>query len=150
MFILDCDLPNVVIGILSTLYKAILYLVPIAIVLFGIIDFLKAIMSQKEDSIKTCTSTFIKRLITGLLVFFIFSIINWIFGTIIQNVGNAGNAMECAAAILKGNKNNSSTSTENPEDCYNRIFNECIKRTSGSDAEKICKNNANNSCKTKK
>jgi len=147
MFILDCDLPKVVVGILSILYKSILYLIPIAIVLFGIIDFLKAIASQKEDAIKGSTNTFIRRIITGLLTFFIFSIINWIFGTIIENVGNAGNSMECAAQILKGT---TSTQKESADDCYERIFNECIKRTSGSDAENICKNNANKSCNTNK
>ena len=166
MFILDCDLPKVVTGILSTLYKSVLYLVPIAIVLFGVIDFLKAVSAQKEDTIKNSTSVFIKRIITGLLVFFIFSLVNWIFGSIIKNVGNAGNAMECAAQILSGktsnsnnnqnsNNNDDSTTnsnttrtTESSDACYARIFNECIKRTSGSDAEKICKSSANNSCKT--
>lgn len=46
-------------------------LVPVILVIFGSIDFIKGIISQKEDEIKKGQQVFIKRLITAVIVFFI-------------------------------------------------------------------------------
>ena len=46
-------------------------LVPVLLVIFGSIDFVKGIISQKEDEIKKGQQVFIKRLITAIIVFFI-------------------------------------------------------------------------------
>ena len=45
--------------------------VPVILVIFGSIDFVKAIVSQKDDEIKKGQQIFIKRLITGIIIFFI-------------------------------------------------------------------------------
>lgn len=46
-------------------------LVPILIILLGTLDFGKAVLAGKEDEMKKAQSTFIKRLIAGVIVFFI-------------------------------------------------------------------------------
>ena len=61
------ELSNLAINILEVT-------VPVLIIIFGIVDFVKAISSQKEDEMKKAQSTFIKRLIYGALVFFVFVI----------------------------------------------------------------------------
>lgn len=154
MFILDCDLPQVVIGILSGIYKAILYLIPIAIVLFGVIDFLKAVMAQKDDGIKNNINLFIKRAITGLLVFFVFALINWIFGTIIGKVGGSSSAMSCAAQILGGKVNSNSNNNDNSsddnskEECYATQFSQCMTNNKSANKQEECKKSANSICGT--
>lgn len=52
--------------------------VPVLIVVFGSIDFLKAVIAQKEDEIKKGQQTFIKRLIAGVIVFFVVVIVRLI------------------------------------------------------------------------
>ncbi len=69
--------------------------VPILLVLLGAIDFLKATAAQKEDEIKNAQAMFIKRLIVGALVFFIFVIVKFIIGVIGGNTDNIVNCMNC-------------------------------------------------------
>lgn len=52
--------------------------VPVILVIFGVIDFVKAIVSQKEDEIKKGQQVFIKRLITGILIFFVVVIVKFV------------------------------------------------------------------------
>ena len=73
MFILaECEIPPVITGILSQLYKIIIVLIPIGIVIFGSIDFIKATIAKNSDAIATTTKTFISRLIAGAVTFFCF------------------------------------------------------------------------------
>ena len=46
-------------------------IVPIIIILLGIIDFAKAVIASKEDEMKKAQTTFVKRLIVGIAVFFV-------------------------------------------------------------------------------
>ena len=54
--------------------------VPIIIVLLGTIDLGKAVMSGEEKTVKESQKSFIKRLIYGVAIFFIFIIVEVIFG----------------------------------------------------------------------
>lgn len=46
-------------------------IVPILVIVFGIVDFAKAVIAAKEDEMKKAQSTFIKRVIIGVAFFFI-------------------------------------------------------------------------------
>lgn len=46
-------------------------IVPILIILLGILDFAKAVVAGKEDEMKKAQSTFVKRVIAGVIFFFI-------------------------------------------------------------------------------
>ena len=52
--------------------------VPILIILLGIIDFAKAVMASKEDEMKASQNKFVKRLIIGIAIFFIPTLVNLI------------------------------------------------------------------------
>ena len=68
MFILaECTFPPIITGILSQLYKIIIILVPIGIVIFGSIDFIKATIAKDSNAIAASVKTFINRLITGCI-----------------------------------------------------------------------------------
>ena len=55
---------------------------PIIIILLGMIDLLKGVISQKEDEIKKGQQTFVKRLIVGISVFLIFFLVKFIIGIV--------------------------------------------------------------------
>ncbi len=111
MFILDCNgIPPEITNTIGAVYNILLVVVPIIIVIFGIIDFVKAVMSGKEDEIKKNTSTFIKRLITGLLVFFVLALVKLILNIIQTN--NQSEAIACINSIF----GNSSESEDNQKD----------------------------------
>lgn len=114
MFILDCNLPSFMINILQTAYKTILVIVPVGIVLFGVIDFLKATASKDDKEISNNSKRFISRIITGLLAFFVLAMVRWVF-KIIGDVNESAGAMSCAIEILggssSGGSNNSTTNS---------------------------------------
>lgn len=58
--------------IVVTLIKIV---VPILLIIFGMLDLGKAVVASKEDEIKKGQQLFIKRLITGVLVFFVVFIV---------------------------------------------------------------------------
>ena len=51
------------------------FIIPVILIIFGSIDFLKAVTAAKEDEIKKGQQTFIKRVIAALIVFFIVQIV---------------------------------------------------------------------------
>lgn len=60
------------------LYSFLQFLVPIALIVLGILDLLKAISSQKEDEIKKGQQTLVKRIVGAAVVFFVFAIVKLI------------------------------------------------------------------------
>lgn len=62
-------------------------IVPIAIIIMGSIDLGKAVVANDSDQMKKSTSLFIKRIIAGIIIFFIPTIVNIVFNLI----GNYGN-----------------------------------------------------------
>lgn len=55
-------------------------IVPILVILLGTIDFAKAVISSKEDGMKKAQSTFIKRVIIGVVIFFVPMIVDILMG----------------------------------------------------------------------
>lgn len=69
--------------------------VPIILVILGMIDFAKGIMSQKEDEIKKGQKTFISRLIMGAVIFFVVALVKLLVGIVVDNSGNRQNIIAC-------------------------------------------------------
>lgn len=51
-------------------------IVPILVIVFGLIDLGKAVIASKEDEMKKAQNTFIKRVIIGVVVFFVPVVVN--------------------------------------------------------------------------
>lgn len=63
--------PKIIPSISTSIYNFVLVAVPVILVIFGVIDLLKGIMSQKEDEIKKGRDSLIKRIIMGMVIFLI-------------------------------------------------------------------------------
>ena len=77
--------------------------VPIVLVLFGMLDLGKGVLASKEDEIKKGQSTFIKRLLAGVVVFFMISIVQLVI-SLVDKDGD-GDIWKCANGILNGKVN---------------------------------------------
>ncbi|MCI9434685.1 MAG: hypothetical protein HFI86_05400 [Bacilli bacterium] len=162
MFILaECEIPPVITGILSQLYKIIIVLIPIGIVIFGSIDFIKATIAKNSDAIATTTKTFISRLIAGAVTFFVLSIVSWLFTIIIGNVNEANSAMDCALKIIGGtasssygknlnNYINNNISIGDKIVCFSKQYSMCISTNQSPNKEEDCTRSANAICGTTK
>lgn len=91
---IDESIPDLV----SLIIKIIWVAVPILLVVFGSIDLVKGLIAQKEDEIKKGQQTFIKRLIAGILVFFVIAVVK----LVVSAVAHDDNIMTCACYFFEG------------------------------------------------
>lgn len=62
--------------------------VPIILIVMGTIDFVKALVAQKDDQMKKAQSTLIKRVIIGVVIFFVPMVIKFVVGMLGDNTNN--------------------------------------------------------------
>ena len=103
----DCGwISNETVNFLANIVSIIKIAVPLLIIIMGSVDFVKAVVSQKEDQIKKSQIDFIQKLIAGVAVFFVFTFASWIMQIIAnadkENSLNTENAMRCVALMLNG------------------------------------------------
>ena len=78
-------------------------LVPILLIVFGVVDYFKAVVSSDADAIGKSTKSFIMRVIAGVVIFLIPTIINFVFGLMPSN-SSVSNIDKCRACVLSPNK----------------------------------------------
>lgn len=87
--------------IANTVHTVILIIqivVPVLLVVLGMMDLVKAVIAGKEDEIKKSQMTFVKRLIAGALVFFVFVIVKML----VSFVADDDDILNCANCFLNG------------------------------------------------
>ena len=94
--LIDEKIPNTV----SMIVNIIKVVVPILLVIFGSIDLIKGLIAQKDDEIKKGQQIFIKRLIAGALVFFVFVVVQLVVSLAAGNETERSNIMTCAKCFL--------------------------------------------------
>lgn len=88
-------IPSIFPSLVSTIYTIIQIAVPIVLVLLGMFDLIKAITAQKDDDIKKAQGLFFKRLISALLVFFVFTAVKLVMSFATKDSGNLVKCMDC-------------------------------------------------------
>lgn len=104
------NVPSILPRITSSVYNAVMVIVPVALILLGIVDLIKGIMSQKEDEIKKGRDSLVKRLVTGIIVFLIVMLTK-----LFVNIINGGNDSSKIIGCI---------------DCF--VSNDCDKMSTGS------------------
>lgn len=95
--------PNVVVpgqlaNIISIIYNVIRIGIPLILVIYGMLDLGKAVISQKEDDIKKNQKIFVSRLIAAALVFFVFAIVQLLVNLVDDN---SSELMSCVNNLIK-------------------------------------------------
>lgn len=94
---LDSRIPKFV----SNIYQLLKIATPIILVIFGMLDFAKATAASDPGEMKKAGNKFIKRLIAGMAVFFVMSIVQFTID-LLKKAG-AGSAIDCASCLLNNN-----------------------------------------------
>lgn len=94
-------LPSIV-NLVVTLIKIF---VPIVLVIFGMIDLAKAVMSNDEKEMKGAQTKLIKRVIYAVLVFLIVSIVQLVFGILADTEAVDDSVAGCIACFTSGTNN---------------------------------------------
>lgn len=96
----DVDFPEQLAHIIAMVVNFIYIGVPILLIIWGMLDLGKAVISQKEDDIKKGQKTFISRLIAALIVFFVVVIVKFAVGLVVEG-GSQSTVVSCIDSILK-------------------------------------------------
>ena len=75
-------------------------LIPIILIVFGSIDFGKAMLSNKDDEIKKSAKTLVLRAIAGVIIFFIPTILGFIVSLFDKNNVYDGTFTDCTQCML--------------------------------------------------
>lgn len=105
------DVPISVPRVVNIAYTALQIVVPVILVVMGMITLIKAIISSKEDEIKKAQMSFVRKLIVGALIFFVFVIVKLLV-SVVADSGKTSNIMDCANCFLNGTDNCTITSDE--------------------------------------
>lgn len=97
-------IPGTLADIIHYIYLGIQIIVPILLIIFGMIDLAKAITAQKEEEIKKAQSGFLKKLVLAVIVFLVFTIVQFIFQFAAGDTGeeDEGSAWKCVCELMKG------------------------------------------------
>lgn len=85
--------------IISSVIIVMQIMAPVLLVIFGSIDLVKGVASQKEDEIKKGQQVLIKRTIAAVLVFFVIAIVK--FGISLFAKNSNGGLMSCVECFIK-------------------------------------------------
>jgi len=94
--LVDCSgLLGVLIGLIKHTILPIIWIgIPILLILLGSVDLAKAAISSDEKAVKQAQSAFIRRLVYGALVFFVFLIVNWIMNIVASTIASADSSTD--------------------------------------------------------
>ena len=100
----DNGVPDTIANMLHYVYLAIQVVIPILLIIFGMIELGKAITAQKEDEIKKAQGSFLKKLILAVIVFLVFSAVQFVFNFAASDTGEdeEGSIWKCICELTKG------------------------------------------------
>lgn len=82
---------------------ALKIIIPLIIIAFGIIDFSKAVLSSDDKAIKSAAMSLVKRLIAGVAIFFIPTVVTVVFNFLEDFTGGLAGIEECRTCLLTPN-----------------------------------------------
>lgn len=86
----ECGVSGRLLGWILNIIKWIKYIIPIVVIVMGIIDFIRAIASDKDDEMKKAQGRFIKRLIAAALIFIVPFILEFVLDKMGFEVSSCG------------------------------------------------------------
>ena len=104
----NVTIPGGIVNLIHLIFIAFQIVVPILLIIWGMLDFAKAVIGQDEDKIKAGQKTFIKRLIAAVIVFLILTIVQLVINIASSlsadsaTNGDPNSVWTCAKAILNG------------------------------------------------
>lgn len=89
---------------IGQIVRIVKILIPIVIIVLGIIDFFNAILGSKDDEIKKSARSLAMRVVAGVVIFFIPTIISVVFSLIIDFGNIKGDFNACQKCIFRVEK----------------------------------------------
>ncbi len=85
------------VGYALTIFKIA---IPLIIIIFGMMDFGKAVVSEKDEDVKKQAVKLLRRAIAGIIIFFIPTLVIWIFETVNDYASEEESFNTCKVCLL--------------------------------------------------
>ncbi len=99
-------IPAGVANVVSLIVKGVQVVVPILLIIWGMLDFAKAVIGSDEDKIKAAQKVFIKRLIAAVIVFLVVTIVKLVVNLVGQingeSVDQTDSIWSCVSCFTDG------------------------------------------------
>ena len=95
------EIPSKIPQLSSEIFTLLLIAVPLLLVVMGTIDLYKGITAQKEDEMVKGRKLFVKRLVTGAIVFLVLGITKFAV-SVIDNKTNSSRIINCVDCFIGG------------------------------------------------
>lgn len=105
------NIPVKVPNAVASLIKVLNVVVPVILVIFGVIDLVKGMMSGDEKDIKKGQQSFIKRLIAGAVIFLIVIAVKFLVNLVAENEDNKASIISCMNCFISGECSSATGST---------------------------------------
>ena len=115
-------IPNEIFNLVATIIRGFKIIVPILLIIWGMLDFAKSIITKKEEDIKKYRSAFIARLISAVLVFLVIVIVQFVVSIIdgvetkSENGETVGDVWSCSKKFINGVDNSNESEDDSSED----------------------------------
>lgn len=97
-----CGEAHEILGFIGWILTVFKIAIPLLIIVYGMFDLGKAVVAAKDDEIKKSAKSLLWRAIAGVCIFFVPTIVLWLFGTV-NGFTSATNNIDfqvCKACIL--------------------------------------------------
>ena len=98
------NIPSMFPKTINVVYVGLEITIPVVLIIFGMIDMIKAITAGKEDEIKKNQMIFLRRLVVAALSFFVFAIVKLLVNFVADN--NKQNILDCVNCFINYTVNN--------------------------------------------
>ncbi len=100
---ISVEIPPGIFNVVSLIIKLIQVAVPVMLIIWGMIDFAKAVVGGDEDKIKAGQKLFLKRLIAAVIVFLVVTIVTLLLNLVGQVVeGGTADVDSCFKLFING------------------------------------------------
>ncbi len=94
------DSVKMTLNIIGYVVFSLKMIVPLLLIIMGSLDFSKALISSDDKAIKDALGKLIRRIIAGIIVFFIPTILNYAFSLINEVSNNQANFTQCSSCLF--------------------------------------------------
>jgi hypothetical protein len=135
----EIAIPDIVGNIVSLIYLAIRIGIPVILLIVGMVDLGKAVVAQKEDEIKKAQGLLVKKVISAVMVFLLFTLIQFAINLVDNANGNNAGMWSCVNAILGNTLTDGAKCPEGYTPANDKDNKYCVQGTSAQN-----NNNQNN------
>lgn len=98
----DVYFPVFLVKLVANLVEFVKIMVPVAIIIVGMIELVKAVIAGEEKQMSESKDKLIRKFVSGIMIFLVFAVVQFLFTVIPNFTDDDFDVMECMAQFING------------------------------------------------